>query len=1732
MSTVVIESDIGRGLDAFRPETKLLDGFVPAVTNWLPSNSGSLVRRAGYQRVGGGLPVRVERVTRVGTILTLHFNSALSTAGLTSTPVLVYARAVRFTGSQDKIGPFQTKGAISLFLSYTVAGPNSISVDGGVSAGATDTFYDGLAGVSNDTALVGIEAWVWGIPSSWWVSDPTAARTTWVTGLSPYKTQSRDTPIVGWGANLHYLATQADLGPFAPFVDRARLLPMGTVNGVQVIGPAVYSMAPSPTPTRGYLLSSLGEVGQLPVLSIEWDANTGYTTYVLDATGMTAVGGTIDQILRPGQDYLHIEQSAWAVLEGDHLIVSNDWLTDPTKLRVVCNNTGNAAADAGKDDLFNCGATAGVYTDRVAVSAVSPGVRAYPGDGITFDGVGDPTDLVVTGATPSNIAVSVGGLVDPVALTNGQVIRLTRTTALLPLPAAVLLARGDMVSVSGYTRQFRIKNVVYTNGGAELTTTITALDGVATCTTSAPLPLVVGDVVGMWNAGVLTGAQTVTEVVSSTVFKFAIESLDALSISTGVIQSATIGIDEAIEITTAVTDGDAAGSSVSVTSRWVLATTPDAVQKRSNRTLSTHYSLPEGGIADASLPAQTQIGSALYTTNYLDPVSKFDGAQAYVAGLARWNPLLALDVHQNSSALIINPQPNITVTVDAAGATATAATSADAQLFDAGDVVVVADGSSPRKMETATIKAVDTTTKVLTFTTNLRVNFGASFQLYHQVRLRYYFRYVGRDRNGAVVASAAVASQDTTVSIGPDSTVSMKLALYPVYTTIPFYTVELEIYREEVVGGAGAGSFRRLTVIPVKFSFVNPFPITYPTSGIARPFELYEDSNALGAFGTSGLDPLLVLTSGENVGAGWDGPPRALAAASMNGRLLLGNIQGVPEMYLAVRESPTQVPSTFSGANIHKTRLTFRRNGTDLNNTDGRDVQGYEFVDRTQATRVLSNCHIVGDDTIPNLYYFVDPTGAAPLPNGGDGAWIQATQTRANNQAAGQGMDFSGWFQIVGVPFLGATGRHYPIVFPERNRISIPAASVNVAANTFTTSAPHGLGTGAPVFLLSNSDVPPTATGGNLDRAVQYYVILVTDTEFALARTLPLALAGTRIDLTSQGTGTHIFTAHWAFAAPGTGNEVSRYEVYYSNTQFYIPIVLYSASGGFQLTGTYGVAEYARQTSVLLQLAMQQLAACIRAVHSHTVEWHGLGGLGDTTTVYENAWLTADAGADFPFGTTYIRAPNGDAYTIDVAGSMDGAGRDRLVWYVGDARVPVLSFVPADMSIADSAINRVAHGLQTGQVVRLDTYATLPAPLIAGDRYWAVALSNNQFGFASSAANAAAGTLIPLTTTGSGLVHPEVGAITKLFPSRVVRSYPNYPEIFDSPLSDSASPGSSVIDVNPDDGQQIQAIIPFYADSYTRASQQEARLVVLKERAVYMANTETGEVQQIHSMGHGAEFPRSACSTRAGILFADRTGVYKINAQSEWEYTGQSLGRTWTEGLNTRGVQVDVPVAIHNERDRRAVLALPDSESGTCTRLVQYDYTRESAPAPGAGAEQGAWSVHDDYAVTAFAVHGGVTHHGDVTGLVYQQRIQGDTSDFRDDDRGYTSLVQLRPMDFGQPGSRKRVTGVTIQFRLDQPLEVSSLTVAAAIEGRLEYLPLDSVKIEYVPPTTGISDVQPTRIQSVTFDLPQSKAEYFQLQIEMSRMGEALEITQVAYHVEMLSENGVQQAADTTASRG
>jgi len=155
-------------------------------------------------------------------------------------------------------------------------------------------------------------------------------------------------------------------------------------------------------------------------------------------------------------------------------------------------------------------------------------------------------------------------------------------------------------------------------------------------------------------------------------------------------------------------------------------------------------------------------------------------------------------------------------------------------------------------------------------------------------------------------------------------------------------------------------------------------------------------------------------------------------------------------------------------------------------------------------------------------------TSAGTLQHGGDvqaggynkyllsGHAVTAAATMAPGTLAI--LDVIGFYRVTSVTTITAQATTNTIT--TRNATFTADDTTDICTYTSTTSLPSNILTGTRVQLTTTTTLPaPLATATN------YYVIRIDNSTFKLATTYANAVAGTAIDITTTGTGTH--TINW-----------------------------------------------------------------------------------------------------------------------------------------------------------------------------------------------------------------------------------------------------------------------------------------------------------------------------------------------------------------------------------------------------------------------------------------------------------------------------------------------------------------------------------------------------------------------------------------------------------------------------
>jgi hypothetical protein len=356
----------------------------------------------------------------------------------------------------------------------------------------------------------------------------------------------------------------------------------------------------------------------------------------------------------------------------------------------------------------------------------------------------------------------------------------------------------------------------------------------------------------------------------------------------------------------------------------------------------------------------------------------------------------------------------------------------------------------------------------------------------------------------------------------------------------------------------------------------------------------------------------------------------------------------------------------------------------------------------------------------------------------------------------------------------------------------------------------------------------------------------------------------------------------------------------------------------------------------------------------------------------------------------------------------------------------------------------------------------------------------------------------------------EVVATTRVFPSRVLVSYANYPELFDNPYGDENN-STSVIDVNPADGQQITGVIPFFGESVFGQGQAEDLVVVFKTNSIYLIDIRTRDKKKIQSRGLGCTAPYSIASTRDGIIFANEAGIYRLNQNQTISYVGKYVERLWEDTVNTD--QLSIMTGHHYGRGRKYKLSAPVGSGTTNSAVLVYDHQRE-----GKDQEFGGWTRYDNHPATGWANLGNDAFFGSTSGNVFSVRKLNEASDYRDDSTAITMTAILRAEDFGAPGIRKIINSINTHFQLRRTsMTGTTISVSADLDGTFTSLG------SFTLTRDGVA-----KLESVLSSLPRRKMQYLQIKLVNSTKDEDVVIAGVDYRVAGLSEKGLPEQLEVT----
>lgn len=378
----------------------------------------------------------------------------------------------------------------------------------------------------------------------------------------------------------------------------------------------------------------------------------------------------------------------------------------------------------------------------------------------------------------------------------------------------------------------------------------------------------------------------------------------------------------------------------------------------------------------------------------------------------------------------------------------------------------------------------------------------------------------------------------------------------------------------------------------------------------------------------------------------------------------------------------------------------------------------------------------------------------------------------------------------------------------------------------------------------------------------------------------------------------------------------------------------------------------------------------------------------------------------------------------------------------------------------------------------------------------------------------------------------QAGTLTKEYPSRVLVSYTNYPEIMDNATAAVDSRSESAVDVNSADGQAITAIIPFFGDSAFGQASKSGIVTVFKENSIYLLDlsakdavskglvTATPVIQKLETQGKGCTAPLSVAVTRAGIMFANYSGIYRLTRSLDVEYIGRKLERIWRESVDKSNIQFITGHHYANGNQYKLSVPYINTQNGRNYYTLVYSHTREYE-----GIGPGSWTVYDNHKAIGWANLLDDAYFATTEGQVMSIRRVGDNTDYRDDGQAINWQFLTRAMDFGDAGIRKLVRSVITFYRTIA--ETNSVSLKASMNMSSEFNDTDLFTIKNQSDSTGLSDSVDKKVVTIRSSLANPLGNYLQLLYAGNTLDKPVEIAGISIRLAGRSSKGLSEAADT-----
>lgn len=341
-------------------------------------------------------------------------------------------------------------------------------------------------------------------------------------------------------------------------------------------------------------------------------------------------------------------------------------------------------------------------------------------------------------------------------------------------------------------------------------------------------------------------------------------------------------------------------------------------------------------------------------------------------------------------------------------------------------------------------------------------------------------------------------------------------------------------------------------------------------------------------------------------------------------------------------------------------------------------------------------------------------------------------------------------------------------------------------------------------------------------------------------------------------------------------------------------------------------------------------------------------------------------------------------------------------------------------------------------------------------------------------------------------------------PSRLSKSYPNYPEIFDENIAK---------DVNESDGQFVNGVYSFFGDSSFGGSSLGQVAVVFKEKSIYVDDVQNmEEPQQLMTGGVGLTYPFSPVITDTGIVFANDSGVFKLKSNMQVVPISRLLGDLWKTEIN---LDRNEDFFGHYDKSTRQYKL---SCAGAGSLFASKVLVLNDIPA----AEMTGWSTYTNHKACGWVNKIRGTFFAGQFGRVFQVNTIEDNVAWLDDTEEMPEqIIEFKVEDFDVANLRKTLASIFIL--VDDIQNVGEVETFLDVNLNNNYRSLEG-KIAVA------STLQQNKGVYYRVSCHNKKGTHFQVKIVHTGLNKRLVLAALGYRVGVVSDKGVREAKTLNGS--